>query len=436
MRLRRIRVWLFLFIPILSCDTSKDFENVFINYFIRYYGEDGNQEAKDLIVNEDGTMLLLGNTSVPGISTRIILIKVDAEGSIIWEKKFGEGIDKRGRLIEENAQDIEATVNGNFLVLSNMLRGKDIATNEDLFDFKVIEVNAEGTILRSFEFDNNSDRRDWKNQFAKSITPLSNGGFAITGNSANENLYNDKNLTNDVEDVFAIAFKNDFTVEWTTVELDSMAGSSAEHVGAGIKIFEGSGNEFYMFGYSDAAINATDESNFNAYRITNNGLINRIVESSGDNLRNEVLGFACKVPNELGGGFYEFGTSSTTTTPVTGNLYFTRRSNTLTTIASGVITVGDGSFTAVAATPSLFLDGFILLANQKTNAGTTMRLMKVNLESEEVWSANFGAFDRDSGGAGLHELPDGRIVMFGTIELETQKKMALIKVNPNGELLN
>jgi hypothetical protein len=63
-------------------------------------------------------------------------------------------------------------------------------------------------------------------------------------------------------------------------------------------------------------------------------------------------------------------------------------------------------------------------------------LIKTNLNSEEQWSVNMGSFDQNSVGASVLELPDGRILVLGTIELETQNKIGLMKVNSQGEFLN
>jgi hypothetical protein len=50
-------------IAVCSCDTEGNVDPVYQNNFIKYYGEDGNQEGVDLLVNTDGTLILLGNSS-------------------------------------------------------------------------------------------------------------------------------------------------------------------------------------------------------------------------------------------------------------------------------------------------------------------------------------------------------------------------------------
>ena len=104
MRLLRISFLLLLFAPFLSCDTAADFEDDFKKYFIKYYGEDGDQEAVDFVINDDGTVLLLGNTISPDGQKKISLLKVDAEGNVKWQKKICSGLDLLDRPIDENAQ--------------------------------------------------------------------------------------------------------------------------------------------------------------------------------------------------------------------------------------------------------------------------------------------------------------------------------------------
>lgn len=439
MRLRLISI-LGLFFAFLSCDTKKDFEEDNKDYFIKYYGEDGDQRAVDMVVNAD-TIMILANTTVPGSSQRILMIKTDAEGNILWQKKFGSDHDLLEReIVSENAQDLEPTADGNFLILSNMYRGVDVTTNEDQYDFKVIKINAKGDSIGGMEFGNNGKK--WSTQFARSITALSNGGFIVTGNSTDELIAADPGLTPpDQEDIFSIAFNNDFkTVAWTTIELGTPVGTTGEHIGSGIKVFEASPNAYYVFSYSDRQlIGETDfEANFEVNSFSGNGIPLGVADNAGKETSWEILSFVCKVPPLLGGGYYEFGTSvpTATVTSSVGQLYFCKRNDNLSKQSEGTVSDISGQFTAVSVTPSVFSEGFLLLANEKTTAGTTIRLIKTNLNSKAQWSVNMGSFDQNSVGASVSELPDGRILILGTIDLETQTKIGLMKVNSRGEFLN
>jgi hypothetical protein len=441
MSLRRNNyIFLGLLMVLFACDTKQDFEGEFQNYFIKYYGEDGNQDAVDMVVNADGTALLLGNTQVLGRNKRMVLIKVGARGEVLWEERFGAigGND-------ENAQDLEPTADGNFLILSNTLYGTDPSTNDNIYDFKVLRIRGDGSVIDSMYFGRNGGR--WATQFAYGITALSNGGFAVTGSSADETIYEEpmsgaSDL--DFEDLFAIGFNRDFTRAWVTVEdVEPRGQSLGEHIGSGIKVLEKSPSEFYWFTYSDGlrGIDTQYESNFNSWVLDDNGLSVASVAFSGDNTREERLASAIQVPAALGGGYYEFGTSAIDNGIVVnpdawGDLYYCRRNSTRGLIDEGVVRGLSGSFLAHAVAPAVYSSGFLLLGHEKTTLGSIIRLTQVDLSSAPRWSVNFGAFDKNSRGAAVAELPDGRILVLGTIELETQRKIALFKLNAQGELLD
>jgi len=437
MRLLRNSVVLFLLLSWSSCDTKGDFEGDFKNYFLKYFGEDGNQFAVDMHVNDDGTIMILGRSETPVGPKRIFLVKTDSEGNVLWTKKFGgyPGFPSD----DEYPQDLEAIGDGNFYILTNVLLGKDISTNEDIFDFKVIRVSGDGDRIDSLVFGNNNSK--WSTQFAHSLTVLSNGGFAIAGNSQDETLYGEPTASlppPDIEDIFYLAYTTNYTVMWNSVEFnDPYAISLGEYEGSGVRVFEKNLNEFYFFAYSDGLDGTpgdTYEPNFNTFYGSGNGLPLGPVRFAGRKTTYDVLASVIELPGPLGGGYLEIGTSSSLTGTF-GELYFSRRTNSLSPVNEGTVNIS-GDFSAAAAAPSITSDGFLILATEQLPGGTTIRLVKTDLAVREIWSANFGTFNKENTGAQVTELPDGRILVLGTVELETQKKIALIKVNQNGEFLN
>src|SRR6187431_751010 len=176
----RITQFLFLiFVFTFSgCDTKDDFEGTFKNFFIKYYGEDGKQDGIDMIVNDDGTMLLLGNTVLEGVS-QIFLVKTDLDGNIIWQKNIGG--------INETAVDIEPTLAGNeFVILSNVLTGKNETTGLNLHYAKLSIINADGDVqLQTTKPTPWDDKVN--DQVGYSVTPISDrytaGGYMISGST-------------------------------------------------------------------------------------------------------------------------------------------------------------------------------------------------------------------------------------------------------------
>ena len=55
--MRRISLlYILVWVIVCACDTAGNVDPVFQDFFIKYYGEDGNQEAVDMLVNADGSI--------------------------------------------------------------------------------------------------------------------------------------------------------------------------------------------------------------------------------------------------------------------------------------------------------------------------------------------------------------------------------------------
>src|SRR5687767_4118459 len=99
-----------------ACDTESNTEDPDLNYFVKYYGSDGDQYGVDMALLTDGSMLLLGNYAQSDFDQDIYLVRVDERGDILWESRIGG--DPAANNIWE-AKDIEPTNDGNFIVLAD-----------------------------------------------------------------------------------------------------------------------------------------------------------------------------------------------------------------------------------------------------------------------------------------------------------------------------
>lgn len=438
---RRINYTLFFFLVLLfACDTKADFEGEFQNYFIKYYGEDGDQLAVDFHINQDGSIVILGSTEQVVGSKKILLMKTDPNGAVLWQIKFGGG----DGVLTELPQDIEQLPNGHYIVLSNILLGVDPVTNENIFDFKVVHIDPNGNRVDSLVYGNNNGR--WSTQFANSITPLSTGGFTVVGNSTDENISRDPEgyATPDIEDLFAIGFgpPPTYTIDWKLINDGSDAkgdetGTPGEQSGMAVKLFEVSAGQYHLFAYSDHVESAIDigTSNFNAFQLNSFGNINGVAGMAGvGSGRHEVLNAVCAIPS---GGYFEVGTSKTSLSDASGSLYFCRKISGLNSSQKeGLISGISGSKRAVDVFPSLFNDTFLLLADEVTSSGSSILLSRVSDSGSAFWAIQLGSTLGHNEGKRVAELLDGRILILATVELATQKKIALLKVNSNGEFLN
>ena len=77
--------------------------------------------------------------------------------------------------------------------------------------------------------------------------------------------------------------------------------------------------------------------------------------------------------------------------------------------------------------------GLLIAGSSTTNLNSDIYMARITLTGQLIWENTFGGLDNDEGKEIL-ELPDGSVVILGTVELESQTKIALIKTNSENEL--
>lgn len=398
----------------VSCDTESTVDPVYKDTFIKYYGEDGDQEGKDLVVNNDGTIIILGTSTSPGGLKRMYLAKTDGEGTIIWERKLGE-ISR-----DEIAQDIEPIIAGpdagNYIVMSSVV--KSIA---DSLAIRLTIVSPDGDSLKS-ELINR-----YESQRGKSITPLSDGTYFISGNVLNADTLNVELPIFDIEDVLVIRVPSSLVpnpaADYFRIGLSSL--------GAGVKIFEGSSPDFYYAGYSDELIGsesvATDyELNFVFRKFTTDPSSVSSVYAGDpgieDNEEMSSIAQSGSGLSYLAVGTRTDGSGNKTIVASTANVNFTAANSmqNLLVGAEGISVSASGS------------TGFLVVGNKINPGGRDIWLSKVDITLNSIFAVTFGGSNNDDTASAVAELPNGDIVVLGTMELTNQKKIALIKLKSNG----
>jgi len=401
---------------IAACDTESNTPSPDQDYFIKYYGGNGNQMGVDLIVNDDGTFLLLGNWAT-GSTSMIYLVKAGADGKIIWEKKLGSN---------DIAKDIEPMGDGNFVILSDY---QQAAGNNNI---KLIRINAEGEKIDSTVYGSTDD------EVAKSVTPLSDGGFIVTGaiKIDTTNIPGNPGEKNS-SDIFHYRCNSSYVFDETNWPKKTGSGT----LDAGLKVIQNSTNEFYAFGYTNGTADSTLGKLAIIYYPIRNG---EVVDPNyaGDNLLNTTGAFVYQVPTELGGGFFLAGTAVNQNQ---GSFHIAKLRSTFTgdpqfdkTLDINIDNAATVQLSAVSCTASVAgAQGYLVLGNQTRGNGTSnIWISKVDLNGKPTWSATFGSEDENDTAAAIAELPDGRILVLGTMGLaDNQAKMTLIKVNSVGQLL-
>jgi hypothetical protein len=399
----------------MSCETANNVEPIYEQYFTKYYGEDGEQEGVDLVRNGDGTMILLGNSLSQSDPISPFIVKTDAVGNVLWQHEF--------KTDSETAVDIELINGGNQMaILTNVQKS---TTNICLYI-----LGQDGGLIDSLYI------TDPKNQFGKSVTQSSDGGFLISGYKDPDPARNSNLVSPELDEADILLLKLDNAL---TIKKDLSPGGG-EYVGSGTKAFEiNLDNSIYylVFGYSDRPRPFSNEYRqcFQLLAATPSSVFSGMQEVS-ENEENEEqeASNVLKIPPALGDGYLMIGKTSAGSG--TSDLYLTRFNkpvspNEATKSLDRKIPLGRRIEGVAGANASP--DGYFIVANElRDNNQRDIFLLRVERDGTVSWSASFGSLEGDDTAGGVESLPDGRIALVATIQLETQRKMALIVTNPNG----
>lgn len=437
MRIGLIFLFFAVFTLLLSCDTQNSFKAPGENYFVKYFGNQGNQQGVDFIVNSDGSIILIGNSRASAISDQQIYVaKADTKGVIIWEKIFG------GKF-EDEAKDIELLPDGNVLVLGNTANNdfKDEINRER--DVLLLKLGQDGSKLDSVKQGLTSDPFNVigspTDEDASSISIITDG-FIVAGSKA----LVPKPLTNR-SGFMHMRFRNDLTWvadnsgQWNTEPVFPLNGESKT-----IRVLQ-SGTAFYAMGYANdnfrTSTPVTSDFNFIVYGLGPvAGDLGQIY--IGDISSNERLASVSVVPTELGGGYLLSGTSRTLNNS-NGDVYMVRLSGTIifnqfntSNFLLNPLTLGLGNPQVSSASGHSTLFSFLITSEKRNGNSNDILLTRREVNGNKVFEETFGGVGDDFSGP-VQELADGRILMIGTMTLggiDGQTKIALIKLNSEGRL--
>src|SRR5690606_3012548 len=242
------RCLLIVFLTILitgSCDTENNLEPVYEDYYVKLFGEEGDQEGVDLVVSEaDQTVLLLGTTTEPSGNKRLFLVKSDWAGNLIWKKKLGGAND--------TAKDIEPSSDGGYIILAET---KDLLAEDPTENVKLIRVTPEGEKTDSVVFGTPKlEGVDYGIEKPHSVTAM-NDGYIVTGSLEYTTVEADGGL----KKVSYLKVKFGLDLVWDT--RFRYYNSQAEF-STGVKTFRTADNRVYTIG-SDNKDEQGNGSNYN-----------------------------------------------------------------------------------------------------------------------------------------------------------------------------
>lgn len=407
-------------ISLIGCETAKNIEPDFHYYsFVKAYGLDGNQTAVDMMVNPDGTAILLGNSESASTGSQIFVVKIDSTGEVIWKKTYGDG--------NYFAADVAPAADG----VNYAIGGHRVVSGSA--DSYLLEIDPMGEIVREKVFG-----YPGVDDITRSIIPLVDGGYLLAGDTD----YPTSSNSDQADNIFLFRYQQDLT-PYPGFETNPFGLDRTEYA---VRLFgDGQGGFFSLFLASNSDNLGGVNFNFVFAEIDDDGdvgtSVNKLLNNSADQT-DEVLR---DVAYSETGGFVLVGTRY----QGQQKRVFVITLSAASSSASPVYTNSgreqlvpfelEGNFEGVSAA-HLGDGGFLVVANQEVAVGSgavdqNIALIKLNRQGIVLWEAPFGS-DYTETVAKVQELPSGRILVLATVEIgRNQQKMGLLKLNSNGEFL-
>jgi hypothetical protein len=430
-----------LLLPILvflfSCDTTNNLGVSDGSYFLKYFGDDGNQQGVDLEVDSEGNIYLLGSSetgSSDNPERDLILVKADSRGNLIWQKTFGTPK-------VDNARDLLITKENNIVVLANTAASFSAANvDSDVF---IAVLDKEGELQRTKTFDFGKGT----NEIGYSISQTTDG-FIVAGSTTfiEPKVISDGVLGTDITDGLQVRFFADLTL-YPSIWRQKNGTEFSDVI---VSIVQSEKGDFSLFGYSNKKLTTTSDLNYKYWvrNLNSNGEAPRgelFIEGKGDNGQNAgnlILDAVVQVSD----GFLlagQFNNNSTST------IYVSKVSNLLTLNNSSWVSNLDLKIPlpslndpirnfAIASTPN---EDFYVASNQlPTIDNSNWLLTSFSRNGGKDWTnpVLFGGEYDDKIGA-VKILGDGKILLVGTMAIGSrgkELKMTLVKVNSSGRFAN
>lgn len=437
------RVLLFaIFISFLACDTPADFE-ANQKYFVKFLGGEGSQEGVDMVVDGQGNFYILGTSTLDPVRqiSKIYLAKTDSEGNLISEKIF---FNDPGNEVKYVAKDLLLTNNGSLIVLGSIVNS---ATDRDICVLKVdleLSLVADEVVL-SEDVDSDAVPED---EVGNSILELESGNLVIVGTTTNispKSGVNPGDLLDNLQLLLTPDLVNISPPAWRQIYgrkgVDAFTACSEIDDNTlymfGYNTVEGLTEEG-SFNFSVAAINPNDGNVASSQAVD---------QRIGLDVTDEILYSASE--SAFGGvkrilingiSINQTGSASVFVASFLDTLSSFPENNRLGLLLPIVLSEQiDRTIKNTATTNLSNRSGFYLIANQQgTSVGErNILLTKIANDGTLAWPVPVifgGEFDDTIGS--VTELSDGSIVIVGTFGVGgNQKKIALLKVNAEGKFI-
>ena len=139
----------------------------------QYYGDDGDEEGTAIVQTIDQGYITVGRKSTNTNGFEIYVIRVDIDGTTLWEKTYGT-VD----ITDEFGHDIIETPDRGFVIVGETNLGGPFAGR----DIYLIKIDQFGNLVWEQFFGTDGDDRGY------GVQNTQDGGFVLTG-SSNDEIY-------------------------------------------------------------------------------------------------------------------------------------------------------------------------------------------------------------------------------------------------------
>ncbi len=374
------------------------------NFWLTFGGK-GYDAAQDIINVSSGGFLVIGRTATASGATHMYLLRLTAQGGVVWEKKIG------GNESDEATRGIELP-NGDFVIVGN---SDSYGGGPGLKDMWVVRVDAQGNELWNKTYSHSGSEVSIDE--ARSIVPAHDGGFLVLGSTLS--------LEKESSDIFLVKISETGERQWEK----TYGGDKSEEGAALVKVEGG----YTLVGHTESEGNGKWDI-WLLHIDTNGELTWSRTFGGGDNEMSNSLIQTSDGGYLIAGYTYSFAVASLDgwliKTDKEGNEQWNKAFGGMSTDELyDVIETRDGNFVAA---------GYTQVVKEGTNGtGATAEnykvfLVKVDKTGKEVWQKSLGD-GSEQRAFSVVEADDDGIVAAGLLnDAESGYEALVLKVSKSG----
>jgi len=402
-----------------SCDTADDVKPAQGQTFIKLFGGDGTEEGMDLVQTPDGGFVMVGSSTSTNLEVTsnnggrdVYVVRTDNNGDVLWQRLSGGAGDDIGNsvIIDEN---------GNIYICGE--RTQD--DNPLLRDTYILNYSNDGSLLGEYTFGD-----PLRDEYGTDILNINGAGFLITStwDTSDTSKYF---IVETDENLIALDKRSRYVAGSEGVKNES----NRSYERTNISDLE---PPFACFGSAQQLFNDLPTVfKFQSFYYRSNddeGIAEKLYGPD------DSESYCTDVQITSDGGYVMCGynESGEITREMVVKLNRQRE-------LVGEIQIYDNEFGRDISNPGVFQTndgGFIVISTIELDdpLNDEISLLKLNNLGEEQWRKTYGSNDDDIG-ANIIQIDDGSYVLVGTVGFEinpdSQSKMCLMKMNPNGDLV-